>query len=538
VTLLQTRLVAGFVAVVSMACTQPGTTTGTTGTSAASRAELRPVTLPDLSKMVEPVQRQLRERHQSLTTAAANASTPPAELAASYGEMGKLLMAAQYAEAAEASFLNAQTLAASDFRWPYYLAHLARTQGDLPKARTLFERAVQLQPTDVAALVWLGDIALAMGQPEAAEPQFAKALGLQPNSISARFGLGRTALARNQPQEAVTYLEDVLTRDPKAASAHYPLSLAYTALGSTKKADEHLRQRREHDILPADPLIVELDSILQGPQTFETLGIRALNGEDWNGAAAQFRKGLALAPDNASLHHRLGTALNMLGDAKSAEAEFETAVRLAPDYFPAQFSLGVIRQAIGRHADAIEHFSEALRARANYPEARVRLAASLRRVGRAQEALPQYEQVLAVDPSLTEARFGSAMALVQLGRYQEARDMLNRATQAYPDQIVFAHGLARVLAASPDGATRDGQRALTLVQDLMKHGRTLDLGETTAMALAEVGQFAQASSIQRELMAAAETSKLTTVVARLSRNLQLYEQRQPCRTPWAADEIP
>lgn len=531
------QLVAGFVAAVSLACTQPGPT-GTTGTSASSRPALRPVTLPDLSKMVASVQSQLRDRHHSLITAAANAGTPDAELAIAYGDMGKLLMAAQYAEAAEASFLNAQTLAASDVRWPYYLAHLARTQGDLPKARVLFERAVELQPADVAALVWLGDIALAMGEPEAAEPRFATALALQPNSLSARFGLGRAALARNRHQEAVTYLEDVLTRDPKAASAHYPLSLAYSALGNTQKAGEHLRQRREHEILPADPLMVELDSLLQSPHTFETLGIRALNAEDWNGAAAEFRKGLALAPDNASLHHRLGTALNMLGDAQSAEAEFETAVRLASDYFPAQFSLGVIRQARGRHAEAIEHFSAALRARANYPEARVRLAASLRRVGRAQDALPQYEQVLAVDPSLTEARFGSAMALVQLGRYRDARDLLDRATQAYPEQVVFAHGLARVLAASPDGGTRDGQRALTLVQDLMKHGRTLDLGETTAMALAEVGQFAQASSIQRELIAAAEKSKLTSVVARLSRNLQLYEQRQPCRTPWSADEIP
>ena len=55
-------------------------------------------------------------------------------------------------------------------------------------------------------------------------------------------------------------------------------------------------------------------------------------------------------------------------------------------------------------------------------------------------------------------------------------------------QLIFPHGLARLLATSPDDHVRDGQRAMTLVQDLVKQGRTLELGETLAMALAELGQ--------------------------------------------------
>lgn len=510
----------------------PGAATVTVGGRA-----LEPVPLPDLSKMAPTVQRQLRDQHTALAAAVTDRRSAN-EVAAAYGEMGRLLMAAQFTDAAEASFRNAQSLDGRDFRWPYYLAHLARTQGDLPTAQSWFERAVQQRPDDVAALVWLGDISLALGRPDAAEPHFSKALALQPSSLSARFGLGRTALARNRYREAVTVLEDVLTRDPKAAAAHYPLSQAYGALGDDRKAAEHLAQRREHEILPADPLMVELDSLLQSPQTFETLGIRALNSEDWAGAAEEFRNGLALAPDSASLHHRLGTALNMLDDAKGANAEFETAVRLAPDYFPAQFSLGVLRQAEGRHREAIARFEAALAARPNYPEARLRLAASLRRTGQAQAAIGHYADVLTGDPGNVEARFASAMAHVQVGRYREARDLLASGVKTFPNQLVFAHGLARVLAAAPDDGVRDGSRALALAQDLVKHGRTLDLGETTAMALAATGQYAQAAAIQRELIAAAEREKLSSVLARLTANLRLYESGSPCRTPWEANEIP
>jgi tetratricopeptide (TPR) repeat protein len=487
--------------------------------------------------MVESVQRQLQDRHASLTRLAASSETPSSTLAEAYGEMGKLLMAAQYGQAAESSFLNAQTLSADDFRWPYYLAHLARTGGDVVKARTFFTRAVELRPDDVAARVWLAEMALAMGEPEVAASQFSRALELQPNSLSARFGLGRVAQARGQQQEAVRLFEDVLARDATAAAVHYPLSLAYRAIGDTSRAEQHLTQRREHEILPADPLMVELDSLLDSPQTYERLGIQALNREAWAEAEGLFRKGLALAPTSAALHQRLGTALRMRGDEAAAEHEFEAAVEADPRHFPAQYSLGVVRQAQGRHVEAIRRFEAALNERPSYTEARVRLAASLRRVGRAKEALAAYEQVLASDASLVEARLGHAMALVQLARYHEARQTLEAAVAAHPDEPLVAHALARLLATAAEDRVRDGPRAVAITQALVARGRTLELGETFAMALAEVGQFDQAVSIQRDLVAAAQKAGLSAPIARLTANLRLYESGQPCRTPWAPDEM-
>jgi tetratricopeptide (TPR) repeat protein len=496
------------------------------------------VALPDLSQMAPSAQTQIRERFAVLTRTIDNRSASVVDLSTAYGEMGKLLMAAQYADVAEACFLNAQTLDPSDFRWPYYLAHIYRSAGEVDKSRALFERALQLRPDDVAALMWLGDTYLAAGQPDAAEPQFAKALSLEPTSVSARYGLGRVALAKSDPARAVKYLEEVLAVDPDAAGAHYPLSLAYAALGEEAKAAEHLRQRRSREILPADPLMVEIEHLLESPKTYETLGIRALEREDWQAAAAEFRKGLALEPESPALRHRLATAMNMMGDKPGAEALFEEVVRDAPDYFPAQFSLGVIMQAKGRHEEAIERFTAALAQRGDYAEARLRLASSLRHVGRVKESLANYEQVARLNPDLLEAQVGYAMTLAVAGRYGDARDRLSAGMAAHPDQPVFAHGLARVLAAAPDDKVRDGQRAMTLVQALLPKGRTLELGETMAMTLAELGQFDEAASVQRDVIRSAERAGVPGTTARLERNLALYEQRQPCRTPWTGDELP
>ncbi len=524
----------------SAACSPPGPTeqgSPTSGALSQASGTERAVSLPDLSKATVSVQTQIRDRHSALLGTIGNRSAPPAERANAYGEMGKLFLAAQYHASAEPCFLNAQIADPTDFRWPYYLAQLYRMQGELERSLPLFELALQLKPNDVAALVWLGDVSLSLGRPEAAEPQFTKALSLQPGSLSARFGLGRVALARQDYAQAVTHLEEVLAEDPEAAGAHYPLAMAYRALGQVDKADLHLRQREEHEILPADPLMVELDELVESPQAYESRGIRELNQERWVEAAALFRKGLALDPANPALQHRLGTALYMMGDQRGAREQFEAVVKTTPDHRLAQYSLGVLLQADGRHGEAIERFTAALRSRPTYTEARLRLAASLRKSGRAKESLTHYEQILTTNPDLTEARFGLASAYVELGRYREARDRLEEGAKAYPDQQLFTHGLARLLAAAPDDRLRDGPRAMALAQGLVAQGRTLDLGATMAMAFAELGRFSEAAALQRDLIAAAEKNSLQDVVRRLKTNLGLYERSEPCRTPWADGEL-
>ncbi|MGC4084375.1 MAG: tetratricopeptide repeat protein [Vicinamibacterales bacterium] len=519
------------------ACSRNGDTTAKAGAGATTTQESA-TPLPDISKLVPSVQRQITEQHDWLVATLARPDATAIDRANAHGELGKLFMAAQLPDAAQGELLAAQSLNASDYRWPYYLAHLARNAGDLPKATALFERVLQLRPDDMDALVWLGDVSLSSGKLDVAETSFAHALRLDQNSVSAKYGAGRTALAKGDNQAAVTYLEDVLRLNPKARAAHYPLSQAYAALGDSVKSAEHLRLRRDGRIAPRDTLMVELDSLLQSPQTFESLGIRKLDEEDWEGAAEAFRKGLALAPDSPALHHRLATALSMMKDDRGAVAEFEAAVTLSPDYFPAQYSLGLLAQSAGRHAQAIARFEAALKARPTYTDARLRLASSLRRSGRLREAVDQYTQALATDPDSSEARLGGAMVLSMLHRDREARRLLEEPVTAGTADLPVVHALARLLATSPDDNVRDGRRALELVQQMMQRGRTLELGETYAMTLAELGQFREAQALQRDLISAADRAGLSAIKPRLVERLALYNRADPCRTPWTEQERP
>jgi tetratricopeptide (TPR) repeat protein len=504
--------------------------------SAPAAATLKEISLPEMSSAAAPVQQQIRERHASLQATLAKADASASAKALAFGEMGKLLVAAEYYDVAETCFMNARALAPADMRWPYYLGHVYRFKNDPGKAAQSFEQALALSPGHVPTLVWLADVHLAQNETDAAQPLLQKARTLDPGSGAVLFGLGRVALARQQYAQAVTYLEDALSRGPQATRIHYPLALAYRGLGDRAKAEEHLKLRGEVDLPPADPLLAELGGLLGNAAAYETRASKAMEERQWSEAAANLRKAVEIAPDNAQSRLNLGTSLFMLEDADGALEQYRAALHLSPALAQAHFGVGVVMEGRGRDREAIESFEAAVKSQPDYAEAQFSLANALRRTGRVKESLTHYEEVLRSNPAVSQASFGYAMGLVRLGRYAEARARLEDGMKQFSDQPGFAHALARVLAAAPDDRVRDGARALTIMNELLKSQRTIAMAETMAMALAESRRFDEAVRWQQDAITAATEGKRSDLAAKLSVNLRLYQSKQPCRMPWTDDD--
>jgi len=380
-----------------------------------------------------------------------------------------------------------------------------------------------------------------------AEPLFARARQLAPREPAVLAGLGQSALARRDYGGAVSALEEALSIDASLASIHSPLAMAYRGLGDTAKAEAHLKQWRNTDVLVPDPFRQELDLSLDSGLSYELRGVRALEQRDFKAAAEYFQKGVDITPGTTmlgrSLRHKMGTARYLNGDIQGAVKWFEETIRLAPEggldqtAAKAHYSLGVLMASSGRSADAIRHLSAAVRFSPSYVEAHIALGDALRRAGRVAASMEPYQEALRVSPTAADARFGYGMALVRLGRYREARDWFADAASRHADRPDFQHALARVLAAAPDDQVRDAPRAQTIVEGLLVSQQTLDLGETLAMALAEQGKFADAVTIQRDVLEAARQAGFAKDAARMAVNLQRYERRQPCRQPWANDDV-
>lgn len=503
--------------------------------------ELRDVTLPDLSRVDTAVQEQLRQQYSALQAALARADATPDHRAAEYGRLGMLLHAAEYYDAAEPAYLNAQSLAPMEPRWPYYLAHLYKNRGQVDRSSAAFSRVLELRPDDVPALVWLARASLERGDAAEAERLLARADTLAPRTVAVLAARGQTALLRKDFSAAAARFEEALAVDPSAASLHSPLATAYRALGDSTRAESHARQWRNTEILIPDPLRQDLDLALGSALSYELRGVRALEARDFATAADFFRQGSKVADASTalgrSLRHKLGTALYLGGDVDGAVEQFTAVVRAGgadrdESVARAHYSLGILHGSQGRVDEAIEHLAEAVEQSGTYVEARQALADMLRRARRDELALPQYAEVLRLSPQASEARFGYAMALVRLRRYKDARDWMTEATELHPDRGEFKHALARLLAAAPDDTVRDGPRALELIDELLKGPRSVALGETTAMALAESGRFDEAVAVQRRVIEAARAEKGAIDLAFMTANLRRYEMRRPCRTPW------
>ena len=241
------------------------------------------------------------------------------------------------------------------------------------------------------------------------------------------------------------------------------------------------------------------------------------------------REGLAEAPDDAGLHNWLGSALMMTGDTRGAGEEFSEALRLDPELELAHLGLGVLLSASGRHSEAVDRFRRAVELQPNYIQGRLGLADALRAMGQLEESLVQLERVVQLNPSLVDVWMARAMTLIQLGRFRETRDVLTQATVIHANDLGLTDLLVRVLAAAPDDTVRDGALALALMQERINGPLSLEMYETMAMALAEVGQFDEAATWQRQAMSVAEQNGLGDVARTMSNALALYEQGRPVR---------
>ena len=487
--------------------------------------------LPDLTGLDQSLQQQVRTEYGALERVARSGSTE--ERAEAHGRVGTALLSAERYNDAETFLAAARALNANDMRWPYYLGHVDRARQQPETAAAHFEQARRLDPRHVPTLIWLGDTYLTLGRPDAAEPHLTAAIEIQPASVAAWFRRGRAALARRDYSRAIGDLEHARSLAPASDPIRYQLGLAYRATGDTGKAAEYLKRPGDAaSVVPDDPLMDTLRAALRSADAYVARGLEAIERRDWPEAVVNLRTATELSPRDAAAHLNLGTALFLSGDREGARRAFESAVTLAPDLPKPRYTLGLLAESERRDAAAIEQFTTAVRLDPDYVEAHASLADALRRTGQVEASLAHYLKVLSIDPAASAARLGYGMGLVRLGRYRDARRWFEQAASMHADQPGFSHALARLLAAAPDAAVRDGRRAVQVTEELLRSHHSWTLLETRAMAAAELGDFGAAMRFQQEAIQEAGAAGQGAAVAHMETMLASYRSGAPCRIPW------
>jgi Flp pilus assembly protein TadD len=164
-------------------------------------------------------------------------------------------------------------------------------------------------------------------------------------------------------------------------------------------------------------------------------------------AVIPLRQAIALRPEHADSHNRLGQALAEAGRWGEAADSFRRLTTLRPASADAHHNLAVALARLGRHAEAADAYRESLSRRPDHAEDHNNLGLALVEVDRRDEAVSSFRQAIALNPDYAEAHNNLAITLVALG-----------------DSAGGLAAFAEALRLRPDYPKARTNRALALLQ--------------------------------------------------------------------------
>jgi predicted O-linked N-acetylglucosamine transferase (SPINDLY family) len=176
-------------------------------------------------------------------------------------------------------------------------------------------------------------------------------------------------------------------------------------------------------------------------------------------AEADYRRLLALQPDNADVFFNLAVALRQQGRDEEAVAAYRRTLTLRLDYTEAHYNLGNLLLAAGRLDDAVHAYEQALRCKPDHADARRNLSAALlaqatarfnaanalRDEGRNEEAEREYRAALRSDPTMLQARVNLGALLCAMCRTDEGIAEYGQAIALAPDNAEPHYNLGNAL---------------------------------------------------------------------------------------------
>ena len=260
---------------------------------------------------------------------------PVADLFDMQDEIVSLLANALNAQLIEAEARRAQhsmhpdatDLAFQGFSWSYK----GPTLEYVAQARDFFERALEIDPRSIRALVGMARVHLAMGAAmladdraahfSAAEANAIKAISLAPDYPWAHLALGGAQIFTNRAARGIGEFEQVLRLDRNSADAHAYTGLAKVFLGRAVETEAHVVEAFR--LSPRD---------IAAYQWMHIVGTAKLQlGADAE-AVAWLRRSIDANRNFPLTHFILATALGLLGALDEARAAAKAGLALHPGF--------------------------------------------------------------------------------------------------------------------------------------------------------------------------------------------------------------
>ncbi len=170
---------------------------------------------------------------------------------------------------------------------------------------------------------------------------------------------------------------------------------------------------------------------------------------DYDGGIAEYRKAIALDPDNSVAHFWLGYALAREGNYDEAISEYRRVLALDPRNPSGHMRLGNALAAKGDYEGAIAEYRKAIALEPSQPGAHNDLGYALLRKGDHHGAIAEYRMAVSLEPDDAQAHYNLGVALEQSEDYDRAITEYRKALALKPDYAGPRTDLDRLLRLAP-----------------------------------------------------------------------------------------
>ena len=293
--------------------------------------------------------------------------------------------------------------------------------GDSTQARSAFQKAVELNPSNPTAHCNLGLCLNSVGEHAAAVRSIKKALNIDPNFAAGQYTLGVVLEAQNLKRPAMDAFRAAISIDPNHIDSHNNLAVILHQEGRTSEAIEHFEMA-----ISSNPDFAEAHF---------NLGATLVEMGKHDQALKYLEKAIKIDPGHSAAFNNYGIALRALGDLESAVSALERALVLRPQYPEAMNNLANALVDEGQLEEAIDVYEKALRLRPHYPSALNGQGSAMRQLGYLDKAERKLQSALSLDPNYAAAHNNLGIVKGDMGFVSEANFHFHKASEIAPELI-------------------------------------------------------------------------------------------------------
>jgi len=295
---------------------------------------------------------------------------------------------------------------------------------------------------DPEVLLNKGQALMEVGDLAEAESLFNQALQIDPSFAPAQVGLSKCWLHRGDLDKAYEYSIKAVQMDEELLSWSNDLIDVRNRIQNGKR---NIQQGLYEEALKDYNAILIKYPYYSGAAY--SMGVTKFRQKDIESAASYFKQALDIYPDHQKARKGLenvtkqvynnGNTAYKRGNLDKATALFKKALKFDSEFFLAYFQLGVLQRKLGNSDMAISYLSKVLEIKPDHDKSWFTLGSVYEADNKLDSAIVKYQKTIDLNPGYTKAYGRLGNIYINKKDYASAEYLLKTATQIDP---TYANG--------------------------------------------------------------------------------------------------